>query len=228
MTRAKRPLEDIEEKYKTVPENMQHFDSRGSRWANPSWIMEGLDEIMGIRGAYWAVEFSKEEVIDAGGGEKICFVKAEISKLISDRANKYTGVGYGCAVLVERNGAGYIKCLDAWRVAQAKALTEAARFFGIGLSMEKPETRPAAAAPEKKVGGKEEALADLRAAVKAHGYGKIILKIVQHKYGTERVESLPPGLLGDLTDNLDKYYQEWQDAVKKEAAAHGNNKRKDT
>ena len=56
----------------------------------------------------------------------------------------------------------------------------------------------------------------------------MILKITQYKFGTEKVESLPPALLRDLKENMIIYQQEWQEAVKKEAAAHGNNKRKDT
>ena len=85
-----------------------------------------------------------------------------------------------------------------------------------------------AAGEPKDDAGKEEALAELREAVKKFGMGSVILKIVQFKYGTMKVESLAPGLLRDLKENLIIYRQEWQKAVDKEAAAHGNSKRKDT
>ena len=85
-----------------------------------------------------------------------------------------------------------------------------------------------AAGEPKDDAGKEEALAELREAVKKFGMGSVILKIVQFKYGTMKVESLAPGLLRDLKENMIIYREEWQKAVAKEEAAHGNSKRKDT
>lgn len=298
-------------KYKTVPVGAQEYGSDGQPRAKLSWLLEALDAIIGLRGTYWSVEYSHEEIIDAGGGEKLCSLKAVISKHISDAANNYVGVGYGSAMLVERVAANtYKKHLDAWDVAQEKALAAAARFFEIGLKMEpfpedpeqcdntvfaerlryyrkkanlkqkeladkagvsfaaynkyetkgqepkievliklanalgidvntlvgfeeKGKTMPAnnaineptknAPDPEEK----EKALAELRDAVKKFHYQNVIIKIVQYKYGTERVESLPPSLLRDLKENMVLYHQNWQEALKKEAAAHGDHKRTD-
>ena len=235
---------DRQPDFATVPADAQDFCSDGQPRPKLSWLLQALNTVIGEKGAYWNVEFSKEEIIDAGGGEKLCSVKAVIGKILADTRNNYVGVGYGCAMLVERIGAQtYKKHLDAWDVAQEKALAAAARFFEIGLGMEQlPERKddPPAAAPEPepktepapdkpKTDDKEKALAELRAAVKTHGMAGVILKIVQFKYGTEKVESLPPALLRDLKVNMIIYRQEWQDAVNKEAAAHnGNNKRKNT
>ena len=232
-------------KYKTVPVEAQEYGSDGQPRAKLSWLLEALDAIIGLRGAYWSVEYSHEEVIDAGGGEKLCSLKAVISKHISDTANNYVGVGYGSAMLVERVAANtYKKHLDAWDVAQEKALAAAARFFEIGMELEAPpedpnpeppaaDPEPPPAKPVPEVANdstkeKEKALAELRDAVKKFHYQNVIIKIVQYKYGTERVESLPPSLLRDLKENMVLYHQNWQEALKKEAAAHGNSKRKDT
>ena len=230
--------------FSIVPVGAQEFGSDGQPRPKLAWLLQALNTTIGEKGAYWNVEYSKEEIIDAGGGEKLCSVKAVIGKVLADTRNNYVGIGYGCAMLVERIGAQtYKKHLDAWDVAQEKALAAAARFFEIGLGMEPlPEQKndPPAAAPEPepktepapdkpKTEDKEKALAELRAAVKTHGMAGVILKIVQFKYGTEKVESLPPALLRDLKVNMIIYRQEWQDAVNKEAAAHnGNNKRKNT
>ena len=228
--------------FTTVPADAQELGSDGQPRAKLSWLLAALDVVIGLRGAYWKVEYSREEVIDAGGGEKLCSVKAVIAKVIADTANSYVGIGYGCSMLVERAGQSYLKHLDAWDVAQEKALAAAARFFGIGLAMDPlPESDknlpPASPDPEPNAGpdpditkpaDKERALAELREAVKKLGMGSVILKIVQFKYGTEKVESLPPGLLRDLKENMIIYREEWQKAVDKEAAAHGNSKRKDT
>lgn len=298
-------------KYKTVPVEAQEYGSDGQPRAKLSWLLEALDAIIGLRGAYWSVEYSHEEIIDAGGGEKLCSLKAVISKHISDTANNYVGVGYGSAMLVERVAANtYKKHLDAWDVAQEKALAAAARFFEIGMELEAPpenlgrcdnsvfserlryfreyaklnqkelaekvgipfqtynnyetkgnepkieiliklanalgvdvntlvgfeekgKTMPAdnaineptknAPDPEEK----EKALAELRGAVKKFHYQNVIIKIVQFKYGAEKVESLPPALLRDLKENMVLYHQEWQEALKREAAAHGDHKRTD-
>lgn len=220
--------------FSVVPAEAQDFGSDGQPRPKLSWLLAALDKVIGARGAYWNVTYSKEEVIDAGGGEKLCSVKAVIAKVIADTRNSYVGIGYGCAMLVERISAQqYKKHMDAWDVAQEKALAAAARFFGIGLvmdplpenkgprAMSNPEPVPdAGTAPDLKSNDKEKALEELRAAVKTHGMGSVILKIVQYKYGTEKVESLPPALLRDLKVNMIIYRQEWQDAVKKEAAAH--------
>lgn len=233
---------DVKPTFATVPVDAQEFGSDGQPRAKLSWLLDALDVVIGMRGAYWKVEYSREEVIDAGGGEKLCSVKAVIAKVIADTANCYVGIGYGCSMLVERAGQSYLKHLDAWDVAQEKALAAAARFFGIGLAMDplpEPDKNlpPASPDPEPNAGpdpdisrpaDKEKALAELREAVKKFGMGSVILKIVQFKYGTEKVESLSPGLLRDLKENMIVYRQEWQKAVDKEAAAHGNSKRKDT
>jgi hypothetical protein len=233
---------DVKPTFATVPVDAQEFGSDGQPRAKLSWLLDALDVVIGMRGAYWKVEYSREEVIDAGGGEKLCSVKAVIAKVIADTANGYVGIGYGCSMLVERAGQSYLKHLDAWDVAQEKALAAAARFFGIGLAMDplpEPDKNlpPASPDPEPNAGpdpdiskpaDKEKALAELREAVKKFGMGSVILKIVQFKYGTEKVESLSPGLLRDLKENMIIYRQEWQKAVDKEAAAHGNSKRKDT
>lgn len=225
---------DVKPTFATVPVDAQEFGSDGQPRAKLSWLLDALDVVIGMRGAYWKVEYSREEVIDAGGGEKLCSVKAVIAKVIADTRNSYVGIGYGCAMLVERISAQqYKKHMDAWDVAQEKALAAAARFFGIGLvmdplpenkgprAMSNPEPVPdAGTAPDLKSNDKEKALEELRAVVKTHGMGSVILKIVQYKYGTEKVESLPPALLRDLKVNMIIYRQEWQDAVKKEAAAH--------
>lgn len=236
---------DRQPDFATVPADAQDFCSDGQPRPKLSWLLQALNAVIGEKGAYWNVEFSKEEIIDAGGGEKLCSVKAVIGKILADTRNNYVGVGYGCAMLVERIGAQtYKKHLDAWDVAQEKALATAARFFGIGLGMDPlPDDHknlPPAAAPEPEpkqgpgpdklnaAAEKEKALQELRDAVKRFGMGSVILKITQYKFGTEKVESLPPALLRDLKENMIIYQQEWQEAVKKEAAAHGNNKRKDT
>lgn len=230
--------------YETVPVEAQEYGSDGQPRAKLSWLLEALDAIIGLRGAYWSVEYSREEIIDAGGGEKLCSLKAVISKHISDTANNYVGVGYGSAMLVERVAANtYKKHLDAWDVAQEKALAAAARFFEIGMELEappeNPNPEPPAADPEPppakpvpevtddSTKEKEKALAELRDAVKKFHYQNVIIKIVQYKYGTERVESLPPSLLRDLKENMVLYHQNWQEALKKEAAAHGDHKRTD-
>lgn len=234
---------DKKQDFSVVPVGAQELGSDGQPRAKLSWLLDALDVVIGIgmRGAYWKVEYSREEVIDAGGGEKLCSVKAVIAKVIADTANGYVGIGYGCSMLVERAGQSYLKHLDAWDVAQEKALAAAARFFGIGLAMDplpEPDKNlpPASTDPEPNAGpdpdiskpaDKEKALAELREAVKKFGMGSVILKIVQFKYGTEKVESLAPGLLRDLKENMIIYRQEWQKAVDKEAAAHGNNKRTD-
>ena len=228
--------------FSSVPVDAQEFGSDGQPRAKLSWLLAALDTVIGLRGAYWKAEYSREEVIDAGGGEKLCSVKAVIAKVIADTANGYMGIGYGCAILVERAGQSYKKHLDAWDVAQEKALAAAARFFGIGLAMDplpEPDKNlpPASPDPEPNAGpdpdiskpaDKEKALAELREAVKKFRYQNVIIKIVQFKYGTEKVESLAPGLLRDLKENMVLYHQEWQEALKKEAAAHGNSQRKDT
>ena len=230
-------------KYETVPVEAQEYGSDGQPRAKLSWLLEALDAIIGLRGAYWSVEYSREEIIDAGGGEKLCSLKAVISKHISDTANNYVGVGYGSAMLVERVAANtYKKHLDAWDVAQEKALAAAARFFEIGMELEappaanpeppaaNPEPPPAKPVPEvadDSTKEKEKALAELRDAVKKFHYQNVIIKIVQYKYGTERVESLPPSLLRDLKENMVLYHQNWQEALKREAAAHGDHKRTD-
>ena len=228
--------------FSSVPVDAQEFGSDGQPRAKLSWLLAALDTVIGLRGAYWRAEYSREEVIDAGGGEKLCSVKAVIAKVIADTANGYIGIGYGCAILVERAGQSYKKHLDAWDVAQEKALAAAARFFGIGLVMDplpEPDKNlpPASPDPEPNAGpdpdiskpaDKEKALAELREAVKKFRYQNVIIKIVQFKYGTEKVESLAPGLLRDLKENMVLYHQEWQEALKKEAAAHGNSQRKDT
>ena len=228
--------------FSSVPVDAQEFGSDGQPRAKLSWLLAALDTVIGLRGAYWKAEYSREEVIDAGGGEKLCSVKAVIAKVIADTANGYMGIGYGCAILVERAGQSYKKHLDAWDVAQEKALAAAARFFGIGLVMDplpEPDKNlpPASPDPEPNAGpdpdiskpaDKEKALAELREAVKKFRYQNVIIKIVQFKYGTEKVESLAPGLLRDLKENMVLYHQEWQEALKKEAAAHGNSQRKDT
>ena len=228
--------------FSSVPVDAQEFGSDGQPRAKLSWLLAALDTVIGLRGAYWKAEYSREEVIDAGGGEKLCSVKAVIAKVIADTANGYIGIGYGCAILVERAGQSYKKHLDAWDVAQEKALAAAARFFGIGLAMDplpEPDKNlpPASPDPEPNAGpdpdiskpaDKEKALAELREAVKKFRYQNVIIKIVQFKYGTEKVESLAPGLLRDLKENMVLYHQEWQEALKKEAAAHGNSQRKDT
>ena len=231
-------------KYETVPVGAQEYGSDGRHRAKLSWLLEALDAIIGLRGAYWSVEYSREEIIDAGGGEKLCSLKAVISKHISDTANNYVGVGYGSAMLVERVAANtYKKHLDAWDVAQGKALAAAARFFEIGMELEAPaedsnpeppaaDQEPPLAKPVPEVTDyfpeeKEKALAELRAAVKKFHYQNVIIKIVQFKYGTEKVESLPPSLLRDLKENMVLYHQNWQEALKKEAAAHGDHKRTD-
>ena len=228
--------------FSSVPVDAQEFGSDGQPRAKLSWLLAALDTVIGLRGAYWRAEYSREEVIDAGGGEKLCSVKAVIVKVIADTANGYMGIGYGCAILVERAGQSYKKHLDAWDVAQEKALAAAARFFGIGLVMDplpEPDKNlpPASPDPEPNAGpdpdiskpaDKEKALAELREAVKKFRYQNVIIKIVQFKYGTEKVESLAPGLLRDLKENMVLYHQEWQEALKKEAAAHGNSQRKDT
>lgn len=228
--------------FSSVPVDAQEFGSDGQPRAKLSWLLAALDTVIGLRGAYWRAEYSREEVIDAGGGEKLCSVKAVIAKVIADTANGYIGIGYGCAILVERAGQSYKKHLDAWDVAQEKALAAAARFFGIGLAMDplpEPDKNlpPASPDPEPNAGpdpdiskpaDKEKALAELREAVKKFRYQNVIIKIVQFKYGTEKVESLAPGLLRDLKENMVLYHQEWQEALKKEAAAHGNSQRKDT
>ena len=231
-------------KYKTVPVEAQEYGSDGQPRAKLSWLLEALDAIIGLRGTYWSVEYSHEEVIDAGGGEKLCSLKAVISKHISDAANNYVGVGYGSAMLVERVAANaYKKHLDAWDVAQEKALAAAARFFEIGLVLEAspddpglgapaadPGAQPDEPVPEKadnRLEEKEKSLAELREAVKKYHYQNVIIKIVQFKYGTEKVETLPPALLRDLKENMVLYHQEWQEALKKEAAAHGDHKRQD-
>lgn len=228
--------------FSSVPVDAQEFGSDGQPRAKLSWLLDALDVVIGMRGAYWKVEYSREEVIDAGGGEKLCSVKAVIAKVIADTANGYVGIGYGCSMLVERAGQSYLKHLDAWDVAQEKALAAAARFFGIGLAMDplpEPDKNlpPASPDPEPNAGpdpdiskpaDKEKALAELREAVKKFRYQNVIIKIAQYKYGTEKVESLPPALLRDLKENMVLYHQEWQEALKKETAAHGNSKRKDT
>lgn len=228
--------------YKTVPADGQEIGSDGQPRPKLSWLLQALNTTIGVAGAYWNVQYSNEQIIDAGGGEKLCSVRAVIAKVMADTANGYVGIGYGCSVLVERVGQSYKKHLDAWDVAQEKALAAAARFFGIGLVMDpipEPDKNlpPASPDPEPNAGpdpdiskpaDKEKALADLREAVKRFGMGSVILKIVQFKYGTEKVESLAPGLLHDLKLNLVVYHKQWQDAVNKEAAAHGNSKRKDT
>ena len=228
--------------FSSVPVDAQEFGSDGQPRAKLSWLLAALDTVIGLRGAYWKAEYSREEVIDAGGGEKLCSVKAVIAKVMADTANGYMGIGYGCAILVERAGQSYKKHLDAWDVAQEKALAAAARFFGIGLVMDplpEPDKNlpPASPDPEPNAGpdpdiskpaDKEKALAELREAVKKFRYQNVIIKIVQFKYGTEKVESLAPGLLRDLKENMVLYHQEWQEALKKEAAAHGNSQRKDT
>ena len=233
---------DVKPTFATVPVDAQEFGSDGQPRAKLSWLLDALDVVIGMRGAYWKVEYSREEVIDAGGGEKLCSVKAVIAKVIADTANGYMGIGYGCAILVERAGQSYKKHLDAWDVAQEKALAAAARFFGIGLVMDplpEPDKNlpPASPDPEPNAGpdpdkskpaDKEKALAELREAVKKFRYQNVIIKIVQFKYGTEKVDSLAPGLLRDLKENMVLYHQEWQEALKKEAAAHGNSQRKDT
>ena len=227
----------------TVPVGEQDFCSDGQPRPKLSWLLQALDTVIGEKGAYWNVTYSNEEIIDAGGGEKLCSVKAVIGKVIADTRNSYVGIGYGCAMLVERVSAQqYKKHLDAWDVAQEKALAAAARFFGIGLAMdplpEEQNLRPmsnqepapdAGPVPDKpKANDKETALAELREAVRKHRMGDVILKIAQFKFGTEKVESLPPALLRDLKINMIIYRQEWQDAVNKEAAAHANNKRQNT
>ena len=293
--------------FTTVPADAQKLGSDGQPRAKLSWIINALNCVIGTAGVYWTVQYSREEIIDAGGGEKLCSVKAVISKVIADTANNYVGIGYGCAMLVERTGQLYKKRLEAWSAAQEKALATAARFFGIGLKMEpfpedpeqcdntvfaerlryyrekaklsqkelarviginvttynKYETRgnepkieiliklanvlgvdvnalvgyePAdddsqkdnAADEPKDDAEKEKALAELREAVRKFGVGSTILKIVQFKYGTMKVESLAPGLLRDLKENMIIYREEWQKAVAKEEAAHGNSQRKDT
>ena len=236
---------DRQPDFSIVPVGAQEFGSDGQPRPKLSWLLQALNAKIGEKGAYWNVEYSKEEIIDAGGGEKLCSVKAVIGKIMADTRNNYVGIGYGCAMLVERIATqAYKKHLDAWDVAQEKALAAAARFFGIGLGMEplpgdKTNPPPAAApepepkkepAPDKsKTNDKETALAELREAVKKHRMADVILKIVQFKYGTEKVESLPAALLRDLKVNMIIYRQEWQDAVKKEAAAHnGNSNRKNT
>ena len=233
---------DVKPTFATVPVDAQEFGSDGQPRAKLSWLLDALDVVIGMRGAYWKVEYSREEVIDAGGGEKLCSVKAVIAKVIADTANGYVGIGYGCSMLVERAGQSYLKHLDAWDVAQEKALAAAARFFGIGLAMDPlPESDknlpPASPDPEPNAGpdpdiskpaDKEKALSELREAVKKFRYQNVIIKIVQFKYGTEKVESLAPGLLRDLKENMVLYHQEWQEALKKEAAAHGNSKRENT
>lgn len=232
---------DVKPTFATVPVDAQEFGSDGQPRAKLSWLLDALDVVIGMRGAYWKVEYSREEVIDAGGGEKLCSVKAVIAKVIADTANGYVGIGYGCSMLVERAGQSYLKHLDAWDVAQEKALAAAARFFGIGLAMDplpKPDKNlpPASPDPEPNAGpdpdiskpaDKEKALAELREAVKKFRYQNVIIKIAQYKYGTEKVESLPPALLRDLKENMVLYHQEWQEALKKEAAAHGDRKRTD-
>ena len=127
---------DVKPTFATVPVDAQEFGSDGQPRAKLSWLLDALDVVIGMRGAYWKVEYSREEVIDAGGGEKLCSVKAVIAKVIADTANGYVGIGYGCSMLVERAGQSYLKHLDAWDVAQEKALAAAARFFGIGLAMD--------------------------------------------------------------------------------------------
>lgn len=233
---------DVKPTFATVPVDAQEFGRSGQPRAKLSWLLDALDVVIGMRGAYWKVEYSREEVIDAGGGEKLCSVKAVIAKVIADTANGYVGIGYGCSMLVERAGQSYLKHLDAWDVAQEKALAAAARFFGIGLAMDPPpepdkNLPPASPDPEPNAGpdpdiskpaDKEKALAELREAVKKFRYQNVIIKIAQYKYGTEKVESLPPALLRDLKENMVLYHQEWQEALKKETAAHGNSKRKDT
>lgn len=233
----KAPAED----FSVVPAGSQEFGSDGLPRPKLSWLLRALNTTIGAAGIYWNVQYSNEEVIDAGGGEKLCSVKAVVAKVISDTKNNYVGIGYGCAMLVERiAGQSYKKHLDAWDVAQEKALAAAARFFGIGLVVEplpepdknlppaSPDPEPNAGPdPDKiKTGDKALALEDLREAVKRFGTSKFILKITQFKYGTEKVESLPPDLLRDLKVNMLVYYQEWQNAVNKEAAAHGDRKRK--
>lgn len=293
--------------FSSVPVDAQEFGSDGQPRAKLSWLISALNCVIGTAGVYWTVQYSREEIIDAGGGEKLCSVKAVISKVIAEAANNYVGIGYGCAMLVERTGQLYKKRLEAWSIAQEKALAAAARFFGIGLKMEpfpedpeqcdntvfaerlryyrekanlkqkeladkagvsfaaynKYETKGQepkievliklanvlgidvntlvgyeaanddsqkdnAADEPKDNAEKEEALAELREAVRKFRYQNVIIKIVQFKYGTEKVESLAPGLLRDLKENMVLYHQEWQEALKKEAAAHGNSQRKDT
>ncbi len=233
---------DRQPDFATVPAAAQYFGSDGQPRPKLSWLLQALNTVIGEKGAYWNVEYSKEEIIDAGGGERLCSVKAVIGKVMADTRNSYVGIGYGCAMLVERiNAQQYKKHLDAWDVAQEKALAAAARFFGIGLAMDPlpeeqnpcPMSNPepaqdAGPVPDKpKANDKETALAELREAVRKHRMGDVILKITQFKFGTERVESLPPALLRDLKINMVIYWQEWQDAVNREAVAHANNKRKD-
>lgn len=227
----------------TVPVGAQEFGSDGQPRPKLSWLLQALDTVIGEKGAYWNVTYSNEVIIDAGGGEKLCSVKAVIGKVLADTRNNYVGIGYGCAMLVERiSTQQYKKHLDAWDVAQEKALAAAARFFGIGLAMDplpedknlrpmsNPEPAPdAGPVPDiPKASDKETALAELREAVRKHRMGDVILKIAQFKFGTEKVESLPPALLRDLKINMIIYRQEWQDAVNKEVAAHANNKRQNT
>ena len=244
------PASKQEPDFSTVPADAQEFGSDGPPRPKLSWLLQALNSVIGAAGIYWNVQYSNEEVIDAGGGEKLCSVKAVVAKVISDTKNNYVGIGYGCSMLVERiAGQSYKKHMDAWDVAQEKALAAAARFFGIGLEVEplpEPDKNlpPASPEPEPNAGpvpdiqkpadkalavaDKALALEDLREAVKRFGMSKFILKITQFKYGTEKVESLPPDLLRDLKVNMLVYYQEWQNAVNKEAAAHGDRKRKDT
>lgn len=320
------PASKQEPDFSTVPADAQEFGSDGQPRPKLSWLLQALDAAMEYRGAGWNVTFSREEIIDAGGGEKLCSVKATIRKIMGGTANNFSGEGYGCAPLVERLSAqNYQKHVDAWSVAQEKALAAAARFFDIGLTME-PQKDPAgncvddefakrlryfrekaklkqkdfaekigvlnstysnyetkgyepridillkmadvlgidvntlvgyktnqqpAAAPDQTVGqakqeieaalekldgdpevrkalDKEAALEELRAAVRTFGLNNEILKIVQFKYGTDNIKSLAPGLLRDLKVNMLIYRQQWQEAISKEEAAHGNSKRKDT
>lgn len=293
--------------FSSVPVDAQEFGSDGQPRAKLSWLISALNCVIGTAGVYWTVQYSREEIIDAGGGEKLCSVKAVISKVIAEAANNYVGIGYGCAMLVERTGQLYKKRLEAWSIAQEKALAAAARFFGIGLKMEPfpedPEQcdntvfaerlryyREKAKCSQKEIAEKigipfqtynnyetkgnepkieiliklanalgidvntlvgyesanddsqkdnatdepkddaekEKALEELREAVRKFGVGSTILKIVQFKYGTMKVESLAPGLLRDLKENMIIYREEWQKAVAKEEAAHGNSKRKNT
>ena len=244
ISEALKNLEEQRNLYKTVPVEAQEYGSDGQPRPKLSWLLDALEALVGLRGTHWNVQYSNEEVIDAGGGEKLCSVKAVISERKADNDN-YVGIGYGCSTLVERvNAQTYKKHLDAWDVAQEKALAAAARFFSIGLGMEplpedlnknlppasalEPEPNAAPAPGNSKSNEKEAALADLRAAVKKFGYGSVILKIAQYKYGTDKVETLPPTLLRDLQENMVIYRQEWQEAANKEAAAHGDHKRADT
>ena len=229
--------------FSKVPADAQEFGSDGQPRPKLSWLLQALNTTIGAAGIYWNVQYSNEEVIDAGGGEKLCSVKAVIAKVISDTKNNYVGIGYGCAMLVERiAGQSYKKHMDAWDVAQEKALAAAARFFSIGLEVEplpEPDKNLPPAFPDpdpnagpdpdiQKPADKETALEELRAAVRTFGLNNEIIKIVQFKYGTDNIKSLAPGLLRDLKVNMLIYRKQWQEAISKEEAAHGNSKRKDT